>query len=63
LIDKVCNAIIEELEIQFSDGLTVLSGETGSGKSIIIDAIGQLIVNIKYTFDDSLFFTMSYKIR
>ena len=34
---------IEELEIQFSDGLTVLSGETGSGKSIIIDAIGQLI--------------------
>lgn len=36
-------AIIEELEIQFSDGLTVLSGETGSGKSIIIDAIGQLI--------------------
>ena len=36
-------AIIDELEIQFSDGLTVLSGETGSGKSIIIDAIGQLI--------------------
>ncbi|RXU49649.1 DNA repair protein RecN [Staphylococcus warneri] len=35
--------IIDELEIQFSDGLTVLSGETGSGKSIIIDAIGQLI--------------------
>ena len=36
-------AIIDKLEIQFSDGLTVLSGETGSGKSIIIDAIGQLI--------------------
>lgn len=36
-------AIIDELEINFSDGLTVLSGETGSGKSIIIDAIGQLI--------------------
>ncbi|TBW68582.1 AAA family ATPase, partial [Staphylococcus epidermidis] len=36
-------AIIDELEIQFSDGLTVLSGETGDGKSIIIDAIGQLI--------------------
>ena len=35
--------IIDELEIHFSDGLTVLSGETGSGKSIIIDAIGQLI--------------------
>lgn len=36
-------AIIDELEIHFSDSLTVLSGETGSGKSIIIDAIGQLI--------------------
>ena len=36
-------AIIDELEIHFSDVLTVLSGETGSGKSIIIDAIGQLI--------------------
>lgn len=36
-------AIIDALEIQFGDGLTVLSGETGAGKSIIIDAIGQLI--------------------
>ncbi|PTH64668.1 DNA repair protein RecN [Staphylococcus arlettae] len=36
-------AIIDELEIQFGDGLTVLSGETGAGKSIIIDAISQLI--------------------
>ncbi|ATH60015.1 MULTISPECIES: DNA repair protein RecN [Staphylococcus] len=36
-------AIIDELEIQFGQGLTVLSGETGAGKSIIIDAIGQLI--------------------
>lgn len=36
-------AIIDELDINFSDGLTIMSGETGSGKSIIIDAIGQLI--------------------
>ncbi|MCE5799468.1 DNA repair protein RecN [Staphylococcus pseudintermedius] len=36
-------AIIDTLDIQFSNGLTVLSGETGAGKSIIIDAIGQLI--------------------
>lgn len=36
-------AIIDELEVHFGDGLTVLSGETGAGKSIIIDAIGQLI--------------------
>lgn len=36
-------AIIDELEVHFGEGLTVLSGETGAGKSIIIDAIGQLI--------------------
>ncbi|MDA3131146.1 DNA repair protein RecN [Aliibacillus thermotolerans] len=36
-------AIIEELTISFQTGLTVLTGETGAGKSIIIDAIGLLI--------------------
>lgn len=36
-------AIIEELEIDFEDGMTVLTGETGAGKSIIIDAVGLLI--------------------
>jgi len=32
-------AIIEEVSITFREGLTVLTGETGAGKSIIIDAI------------------------
>ncbi|WP_438310671.1 DNA repair protein RecN [Sporosarcina sp. FA9] len=32
-------AIIESLEVTFEDGLTVLTGETGAGKSIIIDAV------------------------
>lgn len=32
-------AIIEELTVAFQDGLTVLTGETGAGKSIIIDAV------------------------
>ncbi|MDC1541817.1 AAA family ATPase, partial [Candidatus Pseudothioglobus singularis] len=32
-------AIIEEVSITFHEGLTVLTGETGAGKSIIIDAI------------------------
>ncbi|UJL44801.1 DNA repair protein RecN [Virgibacillus sp. NKC19-16] len=32
-------AIIDEVSITFNDGLTVLSGETGAGKSIIIDAV------------------------
>ncbi|ARK31386.1 DNA repair protein RecN [Halalkalibacter krulwichiae] len=36
-------AIIDELTIQFEKGLTVLTGETGAGKSIIIDAIGLLL--------------------
>lgn len=36
-------AIIEQVQIDFQSGMTVLTGETGAGKSIIIDAIGQLI--------------------
>ena len=36
-------AIIEESHIVFEKGMTVLTGETGAGKSIIIDAIGQLL--------------------
>ncbi len=32
-------AIIDEISLTFEDGLTVLTGETGAGKSIIIDAI------------------------
>ncbi|WP_124058066.1 DNA repair protein RecN [Vaginisenegalia massiliensis] len=35
-------AIIEQLSIDFSKGMTVLSGETGAGKSIIIDALSIL---------------------
>lgn len=33
-------AIIDDLKINFSKGLNVLTGETGSGKSIIIEALG-----------------------
>ncbi|MFK9093217.1 DNA repair protein RecN [Bacillus salipaludis] len=36
-------AIIEALDISFEKGLTVLTGETGAGKSIIIDAIHLLV--------------------
>ena len=36
-------AVIEQADIELEDGLTVLSGETGAGKSIVIDAIGALL--------------------
>ncbi|MCE4047104.1 MULTISPECIES: DNA repair protein RecN [Bacillaceae] len=36
-------AIIESLSVSFQKGLTVLTGETGAGKSIIIDAINLLV--------------------
>ncbi|MDS1030106.1 DNA repair protein RecN [Bacillota bacterium LX-D] len=36
-------ALIDSLTIELSDGFNVLTGETGAGKSIIIDAIGILI--------------------
>ena len=35
-------ALIEQVQIEFKPGLNLLSGETGSGKSIIIDALGLL---------------------
>jgi len=36
-------AIIDHLSLNFSDQMTVLTGETGAGKSIIIDAVGLLV--------------------
>ncbi|MEL7312265.1 MAG: DNA repair protein RecN [Pseudomonadota bacterium] len=36
-------AIIEEVEVEFAAGMNVLTGETGAGKSILIDALGLLL--------------------
>ncbi|HEV2665248.1 MAG TPA: DNA repair protein RecN, partial [Blastocatellia bacterium] len=36
-------AVIDRLQVEFKQGLNVLSGETGSGKSILIDALGLLL--------------------
>ncbi len=36
-------AIIDDLRITFSEGLTILSGETGAGKSIILQAVNLLL--------------------
>ena len=32
-------ALIEKLNLELNDGLNILSGETGAGKSIIIDSL------------------------
>ncbi len=44
-------ALIDKLELEFSNGLNILSGETGAGKSIIIDCIMLLMGN---RFDSTL---------
>ena len=36
-------AVISGVELEFGGGLTVLTGETGAGKSILIDALGLLL--------------------
>ena len=58
---KVKNmAIIENVEIHFKEGFTALTGETGAGKSLLIDAIGLLLGDratssiIRTGFDRSL---------
>ena len=35
--------IVDQLQLEFSPGFTVLTGETGAGKSIILDALGLLL--------------------
>src|SRR5215831_16469871 len=36
-------AVVEQLEIEFDPGFTVLTGETGAGKSILLDALSLLL--------------------
>src|SRR5919112_992265 len=36
-------ALIDRMQVEFDRGLNLLTGETGSGKSIIVDALGVLI--------------------
>lgn len=36
-------AVVKSLDLDFGEGLTVLSGETGAGKSIIMDSLGLLL--------------------
>jgi DNA repair protein RecN len=48
--------LIEDLRMEFASGLNILSGETGAGKSIIIDALGLLMgdrINSDFIRDES----------
>ena len=36
-------AIIDELEVDFSSNLNIITGETGAGKSIILGALGLIL--------------------
>jgi DNA repair protein RecN (Recombination protein N) len=41
---KISNfAVIDAAEVEFGEGLTVMTGETGAGKSILVDALGLLL--------------------
>ena len=43
-------ALIEEIEVDFKDGLNILTGETGAGKSIILGSVN-LALGGRYTKD------------
>ena len=47
-------AIIDDISINFGDGLNIITGETGTGKSLIVDAIN-VILGDRFTADHSKF--------
>ena len=36
-------AVIESVDVEFEPGFNVLTGETGAGKSIVVEAVGLLL--------------------
>ena len=54
-------ALVEELRLTIDENLNILTGETGSGKSIIIDALG-LCLGEKYDRYDTAVFWDSIQV-
>ena len=48
-------AIIESADIEFSEGLNIITGETGSGKSLIVNAIDLLRMERKREQEEKKF--------
>ena len=47
-------ALFGNLEVEFDKGFTVFTGQTGSGKSIFLDALNALLAAKKATLDNRL---------
>ena len=43
-------AIVEHLDLELDTGMSVISGETGAGKSIMLDALGLTLGNLLFTY-------------
>ena len=57
-------ALIEKLDIRFETGFSVITGETGAGKSIILGAIGLLLgqrADVKAIRHDSIYRPITWK--
>ncbi|MFZ2207510.1 MAG: AAA family ATPase, partial [Porticoccaceae bacterium] len=36
-------SLAEQLEVEFATGMTAITGETGAGKSLVVDALGMAL--------------------
>ena len=63
-------AVIQKAEVHFQPGLNVLTGETGAGKSILIDSINAILGNrtskdlvLSFSWQDAAFWFALHPLR